>query len=747
MKRTLVALACIVALLACMLAAQRHDSWRVVGPGGGGSTFHPTLSPLAPNTALVASDMTGAYITHDGGRSWRMLNLGGTVHFFAFDPHDPSVIYAQAQALFRSADAGESWSMILPRPQSVRGMSLADDHAEVTFQVSSGPRGPATALAIDPADSRVLYAALGSGPQAALWTSSDAGATWQESGALPAGASQIWVDGHSPAANRTLYVATSQAIVVRRDGRWQTGASPGPLEHVSAGFPALGPPVVYATSRGRILVSEDGGGQWRESLLPGTGGQAGEISTSAHHPETAYVAFQGLRTPLRSSYGVAKTIDRGLHWQLVWQDARTLAANVHDAWLSERFGPGWPGVPYGIGVSPNDPAVVLTTDSGRVMRTGDGGATWEAVYSKPAPGGWTTTGLDVTTCYGVHFDPFDARRLFISYTDIGLFASEDGGQSWQSATRAGVPGGWVNTTYWMEFDPRVRGRVWAAMSAVHDLPRDKMWRGRSPDTYTGGVVASVDGGRTWHAANAGMGETAATHILLDPASPPEARVLYVAGFGRGVFQSIDGGEHWSLRNTGIAGAQPFAWRLARDSEGTLYLVVARRDEQSPGALYRSADAAAHWTPVPLPPGVTGPNGLAIDPRNPRRLWLAAWGRATREGAKDGGIYFSQDAGATWRNVLPADQHIYDVTIDSRDPRLLYATGFESSAWRSTDSGATWRRLRGFNFKWGHRVIPDQRDPSKVYIATFGGSVWHGPAAGDPQAPEDLLDRLLAFVPH
>ncbi|MGO9261234.1 MAG: hypothetical protein ACLQU1_33730 [Bryobacteraceae bacterium] len=745
MKRALAAWVPL-SLLACALAAQRHDSWRIIGPGGGGSTFHPTVSPHDPNLALIACDMTGAYLTRDGGRSWRMFNLGGTVRFFAFDPHDPLVVYAQAQALFRSADAGESWSMILPRPQSVRGISLADDHAEVTFRVSDGPRGPVTALAIDPADSRILYAALRNGPQFTLWTSSDAGATWQQSGALPAGASQIWVDGHSLTTSRTLYVAAAQAISARRDGRWQTGPSPGPIEHVSAGFSAAGPPVVYATSGGRIFVSEDGGGQWRESLLPGVGGQAGEISTSAHHPETAYVSFEGLRAPLRSSFGVAQTIDRGLHWQLVWQDTNTLAANVHDAWLSALFGPGWPGAPYGIGVSPNDPALVFTTDSGRAMRTGDGGATWEALYARSAGGGSTTTGIDVTTCYGVHFDPFDARRLFITYTDIGLFASEDGGASWQSATR-GVPGGWANTTYWMEFDPRVRERMWAAMSGVHDLPRDKMWRNRSPDTYTGGVVESGDGGRTWRVANAGMGETAATHILLDPASPPDARVLYVAGFGRGVFQSTDGGAHWALRNTGIAGAQPFAWRLARDAQGALYLVVARRDQSTPGALYRSSDAAAHWTSVPLPPGVTGPNGLAVDPRNPRRLFLAAWGRATPEGAKDGGIYLSQDAGATWRNVLSEDQHVYDVTIDSRDPRLLYATGFESSAWRSADSGATWQRLRGFNFKWGHRVIPDQHDPSKVYITTFGGSVWHGPAAGDPQAPEDLLDKLLAFVPH
>jgi photosystem II stability/assembly factor-like uncharacterized protein len=49
-------------------------------------------------------------------------------------------------------------------------------------------------------------------------------------------------------------------------------------------------------------------------------------------------------------------------------------------------------------------------------------------------------------------------------------------------------------------------------------------------------------------------------------------------------------------------------------------------------------------------------------------------------------------GASWRNTLPADQHIYDVTVDKRNG-VLYTCGFESSVWRSDDRGETWRRLR------------------------------------------------------
>ena len=106
----------------------------------------------------------------------------------------------------------------------------------------------------------------------------------------------------------------------------------------------------------------------------------------------------------------------------------------------------------------------------------------------------------------------------------------------------GVPEAWTNTTYWMVFDPKVKGRVWSVNSGTHDLPRPKMWRHTAVATYQGGVCRSDDGGKTWTKSNEGMEPTAATHILLDPTSPVDARVLYVTGFGRGVYKSVDGGH-------------------------------------------------------------------------------------------------------------------------------------------------------------------------------------------------------------
>src|SRR5205085_12144384 len=143
--------------------------------------------------------------------------------------------------------------------------------------------------------------------------------------------------------------------------------------------------------------------------------------------------------------------------------------------------------------------------------------------------------------------------------------------------------------------------------------------------------------------------------------------------------------------------------LALDAARALYLVIARRRDDEPpgaggdGAIYRSTDGAESWTRVPLSKGVNGPVGLLIDPRDSKRLYLAAWAQSSSGPGHGGGVFLSTNAGMTWRNVLSADQHVYDVTVDPRGSGTLYAAGFESSAWRSTDRGITWQRIQGYNF--------------------------------------------------
>ncbi|HSU58645.1 MAG TPA: hypothetical protein VLI55_04970 [Bryobacteraceae bacterium] len=730
----------LIGSLAACLWAGRPGDFQIIGPGGGGAMFNPTVSPHDENTVLVSCDMTGAYITHDGGRSWRMFNLRGTVRFFAFDPVNPKTLYAYVTGLWRSTDDGETWNLVYPKPSAVRGIRMNSDHADETIVADPDPLGRIATFAIDPADSKILYAAAGRDKSTALYVSRDFGASWQQESTLPEAPLRMWIDPHSPPQARSLYLVGPHKVVIKNSTGLHDFPAPGTarITDATAGFNSQAAPVIYVISNEQAFVSSDEGKSWQQSRLPGESASVRAVATSLRHPEIAYLSYHHLNLHGKRWFGVAKTEDAGSTWKLVWQESETAAPNIHDAWITARLGPAWAENPLMLGVADQNPNLCYGTDFGRTMQTVDGGANWKAVYSREVSSGmWTTTGLDVTTNYGIHFDPFDTNRQFITYTDIGLFRSEDGGKSWVSSTH-GVPRKWLNTTYWVVFDPDVKGRMWSANSYTHDLPRPKMWRHNSVQNFMGGICRSDDGGRSWVKSNAGMPETAVTHVLLDPTSSKDHRVLYAAAFGRGVYKSVDDGRTWAQKNNGITQAEPFAWRLTRGPDGTLYLVLARRSEDGSignagdGALYKSTDSAESWQPVPLPSGVNGPNGLAVDPKSPQRLYLAAWTRATASlHGEGGGIYISDNGGHTWHEVLDRDQHVYDITIDTRTPNVMYAAGFESSAWRSQDRGDHWTRIPGFNFKWGHRVILDPKDPGKIYVTTFGGSVWHGSVNGKP----------------
>ncbi len=785
----------------------RLDAWRVIGPGGGGTMRRPAISPHDPRVVVLGCDMTGAYLTGDGGASWRMFNLGAVPTAFAFDPKDRSVLYAGAGAVYRSDDAGRSWRMVLPDPSRNTVARAIGDHGDrVIFTddaafPGSGRSVTVHALAVDEDDPSHVYAALSTagspvpGTPASptlLLRSTDGGRSWAR---VTAFASERIFALFAEGGGRAPHVrAIGESGAYEGDGTsWQHHAAPGGARFSSGSFgrdPRSGVVFAYATLplareagagpagaaggrvSGGVQVSDDGGRSWRaangtlleavgeigrgESWGPAKGSlpSLGPIAASAHFPLVAYVGLRGIVLAGRGGRpynGIAKTTDGGATWSVVHAESDTPSPDLAASWIEPRAAEDghsvWFDAPYDLAVAPNDPDVAYATDLFRTYRTADGGRTWAQTNSEArGEDRWRTRGLDVTTNYAVEFDPHDPQRVYIPYTDIGLFRSDDGGETWTGST-TGVPTPWRNTTYALAFDPEVKDLVWGAFSGTHDLPRPKMWRRTDPARFRGGVAVSTDGGRHWAPSNAGMQESAVTQVLLDPRSPRGRRTLYAAAFGRGVYKSVDGGHSWALKNAGLAPDprnQPFAWRLTLAADGMLYLVVARRSERGrigdadDGALYRSIDEAEHWTRLTLPAGTNGPSGLTVDPADPKRFYLSAWGVTHPDGDTGGGIFLSTDAGASWRHVLADAQHVYDVTVDPRDPTHLYACGFDQAAFRSTDRGSTWQRIRGFNFKWGHRVVPDPRDAALVYVTTFGGSVWHGPAAGDPTSSEDVV---------
>lgn len=763
----------LVLLFAMAAIAGAAAEWRAIGPGGGGAQFRPTLSGLDPRLVVVGTDMNAGFVSENLGESWRRFHLRASLQTVLFDPVDRDAIFVLMPGdlgFYRSPDRGRSWHLVYPPASAVERVAHIDDEAEARLvtRPAAGEWPPIRAIAgagAAAAARGVFYAVRGS----SLEISQDGGARWRK--LAPVAGQPIRGTGHS------LFVLDNAPVlaVVEADSVefWEGGPStrvsapPGVTRILEA---AAGSGSLYLlTEPAALWVTRDRGRSWVNltaglaalSFRGKTLAELRGLAAAARQGNHLYISYSGLPSMLDTLFGVARSTDGGATWKLMWQDGQRRGADprVRDNWLNAAFGPTWGENPLEIGVHPDHPELVFGTDYGRTMRSTDGGANWQGVYSRAAGSGWTTRGLDVTTSYGVHFDPHaPARRMFISYTDIGLFRSEDGGASWM-ASSAGMPNEWRNTTYWLEMDPQVPGRAWAATSNIHDLPRMKMVRRWRPEEkkWHGGVCATKDGGRTWTRSNQGLPDAPVTHVLLDhPArSKPGARTLYAAAFGAGVYKSLDDGVTWSARSKGIdSGAWPLVWRLTMDRDGVLYAVVTRRrealefgDAATDGAVYRSRDGAATWERMALPAGLNGPHGIAVDPGNPRRLYLAAFGRFEPDSLatpKQGGVFLSEDAGRTWRNVLAEDQYVYDVTVDPQRPEVLFATGYQSSLWRSGDRGLRWQRVPGFNVKNAHRAIPDPRHAGMVFVTSYGSSVWYGPEWGDPGSVEDIVTPEVRY---
>src|SRR5947209_7480440 len=314
-------------LIALMLIAQgktsRPGDFKIIGPGGGGAMFHPTISPHDPDTVLIACDMSGAYITHDAGRTWRMFNLRGVVDFFVFDPLDRDVIYAHATGLWRSTDRGETWNLIYPKPSALKSINMSSDHADEELIADPDPLGNITAMAIDPYDSNVFYVAAHDSKKqtSALFISRNGGQDWTYEGTILGRGEKIWVNSSSPNDDRIIFIA-GESFISKKNGSGAVKLSGPPAAKfvdVSMGFRKNGQAVIYIIGDDSAFASDDEGKTWRRARLGRAGGKMRAIATSLHNPDTAYLSYRDLPQGNIKWLGVAKTVDAGRTWKLVWK--------------------------------------------------------------------------------------------------------------------------------------------------------------------------------------------------------------------------------------------------------------------------------------------------------------------------------------------------------------------------------------------------------------------------------------------
>ena len=195
-------------LLTSVATDDRPGDFKIIGPGGGGAMFHPQISPHDPNTVLVNWDMTGAYISHDGGKSWRMFNLRGVVEFFVFEPLEGKVMYAEANGFVVQPGQWRELELGLSKALDDKGRQNELASSDENLVAEPNPLGTISAMAIDPENSKNFYLTAGNRAQGVygLFISRDGGESWTKMEDLPRFANKIYIDPFAAGDVKTLIV-------------------------------------------------------------------------------------------------------------------------------------------------------------------------------------------------------------------------------------------------------------------------------------------------------------------------------------------------------------------------------------------------------------------------------------------------------------------------------------------------------------------------------------------------------------
>jgi photosystem II stability/assembly factor-like uncharacterized protein len=216
-----------------------------------------------------------------------------------------------------------------------------------------------------------------------------------------------------------------------------------------------------------------------------------------------------------------------------------------------------------------------------------------------------------------------------------------------------------------------------------------------------GLQLSLDDGKSWRILTGW--ET--LEILGVLPHPVDTSLVYVST-PWGVYCTRDAGKSWKPCMTGFK--KWFVRQIAFDHQSTDVLYATSEDD-----LYVSRNGGGLWHPLGV--GQDAVLTFLQHPLNPDLLLV---------GCEDGGIRISTDGGDSWNPAKGIPGASIYALAASADGKQLYAAGWESGIWRSTNNGTTWEIL------WDPDAIQaffcllvDPHDPQHLYAGADGNGVY------------------------
>jgi photosystem II stability/assembly factor-like uncharacterized protein len=352
--------------------------------------------------------------------------------------------------------------------------------------------------------------------------------------------------------------------------------------------------------------------------------------------------------------------------------------------------------------------------------------------------------------FGVAGSPSQPDTFYFGSVGGGVWKTENAGHTWFPVSDEGIPIGSIGAIAVAPSNPSV---IYVG-TGEPDI--------RAQHSYGDGMYKSTNEGKTWTHIGLEQSEHIG-RIVVDPLNPNR---VYVAALGhvydanpeRGVYRSVDGGEHWKkvlFQHSDPENVGAIDIAIDPKNPRVLYasLWATRRPPWSvyapsymPGSgLYKSTDGGDTW--MQLTKGLptddyVGKIGIGVSPSDPNKLWavvddIGASVAAPIEGPgaekagpapkTSGGVYRSDDAGASWRLVNDETRlwgrgwYFESVTVDPMNPDTAYV--INTATYRTTDGGKTFAPVKGApGGDDYHQIWVNPRDNKRMVLSSDQGTV-------------------------